>query len=284
MDRKKLPVSPFDYQNFRLFLVDLTVRWKKDNRRWNFAAFSRETGFSSPNYLKQIIEGKRNLAKSAAEKITAYFGFNRKETSYFYALVDFNQAKTDTEKESAFLRMQQFQKISSEKKNALDFHRFYSEWYNPVIRELVLVEGFTPDPQWVSERVMPKISEQEADRALKFLVGSGQLTQDESGRVVQTDPVNTTGEEIASLAVANYHRSMMNLAAESLERLPADQRNISSLTMALSRPVYEKIVEEIYQFQDRIIQMASSDSSAEGVYQLNFQLFPTTQIQSGGKK
>jgi len=282
MDRKKLPITPFDYQNYRQFLVDLTDRWKQEYRRWNFAVFSREVEFSSPNYLKQIIEGKRNLTKNAAEKIVSYFGFNRGESAYFFALVDFNQAKTDAEKESSFLRMQQFQKRSVHKKMALDYHRFYSEWYNPVIRELVQVEGFEPKPAWISERIIPKISEQDADRALQFLINSGQLIQNESGEIVQTDSVQSTGSEIASLAVANYHRSMMSLASESLERLPADLRNISSLTMALSRTVYDKIVEEIYLFQDRIIQMAMNDSSAEGVYQLNFQLFPTTKIFSGG--
>lgn len=283
MSLKQLTVPPFDYSDYRVFLSDLTAQWKSDHRRWSYAVFSREVGYAAPNYLKQIVEGKRSLSRKAAIKIIEYFSFNKQEGDFFLALVDFNQAKNDRMRDGAFRRMQSCQKISDEKKKAVDLHRFYTEWHNPVIREMVQIPAFKEDPEWIGKALSPTIPEHEAERAVRFLKSSGHVIERE-GKLEQAEPVNSTGPEIASLAVANYHRAMMDLAKESLDRLPAEKRNLSSLTMALSKETYEKIVTEIYTFQDRIIEMAVNDSTPDEVFQLNFQLFPTTEINAGDEQ
>ncbi len=282
MNQKQLPVHPFEYSDYRTFLADLTAQWKRDNRRWSYAEFSRGVGFAAPNYLKQIIENKRNLSRKAAAKVVAYFPFNNQETCYFLALVDFNQAENHQIREEAFQRMQQCQKATDEKKKAVDMHRFYSEWHNPVIREMANVKGFCADASWISENISPKIPEYEAERALRFLKSAGHLIENDEGEFEQAEPVNSTGPEIASLAVANYHREMMGLAEQSLDRLPASKRNLSSLTMALSHETYKNVIDEIYRFQDKIIEMAVNDSTPDEVFQLNFQLFPTTEVTEKG--
>lgn len=278
MRQNQLPVPPFDYSDYRVFLSDLIAQWKRDHRRWSYALFSRSVGFAAPNYLKQIIEGKRNLSSKAADKIVNYFSFNSSESSFFKALVNFNQADNDRSRDIALTEMQKFQITDKETQDGVDLHRFYSEWHNPVIREMANIEGFRSDAAWIGASLSPAIPANEAERALRFLKSSGHLVKDESGELIQAEPVNSTGPEIASLAVANYHREMMDLAKESLDRLPSEKRNLSSLTMALSNETYEKIVSEIYQFQDKIIKMAVEDSSPDEVFQLNFQLFPTTEI------
>ncbi len=278
MSSKQLPISPFEYDDYRLFLADLTAEWKRNHRRWNYAEFSRSVGFASTNYLKTIIAGKRNLTVSAIAKTVEYFEFNQQETRFFTALVQFNQAKSDSAREEAFREMQKNQKMTKEREGAVNTHRFYSNWYNPVIREMVTIPDFVAEPKWISENISPKIPEREAERALAFLKTSGNIVESENETLVQAEPVSSTGNEIASLAVANYHREMMRLATESLDRLPSEKRNLSSLTMAVSKETYALIVEKIYAFQDEIISMVTNDSAPEEVCQLNFQLFPTTAI------
>ncbi len=278
-------LSPFEYSDFRVFLSDLIVLWKKEHRRWSYAVFSRDVGFASPNYLKQIVDGKRDLSSKASDKIVKYFGFNKQEGPFFKSLVNFTQAYSDYDKESAFIEMQNCLESSNRSSGAADYHRFYSEWHNPVIRELAATSSFSEDPEWIGKRLSPNISKKEAERALRFLQNSGQLTYNSDGQLEQADPVNRTGGEVASLAVANYHREMLTLAKDTLDTLSAEKRNISSLTMALSHETYKNIVDEIYKFQDKVIKMAVGDTSPEEVFQLNFQLFPTTDIDfEGGRE
>ena len=55
-----------DYMDFRLFLADF-YNHKKDStknllRPYSYGIFSAAADIKSPNYLKMIIEGKRNLS------------------------------------------------------------------------------------------------------------------------------------------------------------------------------------------------------------------------------
>jgi plasmid maintenance system antidote protein VapI len=44
-----------------------------------YRKFSEEADFPATNFLKAVIDGKRNLTSETIKKITAYFDFNKKE-------------------------------------------------------------------------------------------------------------------------------------------------------------------------------------------------------------
>lgn len=281
MAQKRLPVDIYKYSDYRLFLLDLFNEWGKTEYRWSYGKFSKDAGFAVSNYLKLVIDGKKNLGKTGIEKIVDYFNFNKNETHFFKSLVDFNQAKTDIERDNFFKKIKSYPEYSKHHKDSKNLHKFYSKWYNPVIRELVDVEGFKEDPNWIAKHLFPKITEAEAERSLRFLIESGQLKHNENGALIQNNPLMSTGEKVESMSVSKYHYEMIQKAKESLEKCTQEERNISSLTMAVSSKVYKNIVKEIYDFQDKIIKMVTSDEnvSPDDVCQLNFQLFPVTKVE-----
>lgn len=286
MAQKKLPVNIYKYTDYRLFLEDLFNAWGKLIYKWSYGKFSKEAGFAVSNYLKLIISGKKNLGKTGIEKIVRYFQFNKGESLFFKSLVGFCQAKNDFEKDKFYKEIKSHYEYSKYNKRSRDIHRFYSKWYNPVIRELVDVENFQNDPKWISQKLFPKISETEAERSLRFLLESGQLTTDNKGRIKQSESIMSTGESVASLSVTNYHQEMIKKAKESLKNCSQDERNISSLTMAVTSEVYKKIVKEIYSFQGEIIKLVTSEENKlpEEVCQLNFQLFPVTKRKNDKRR
>lgn len=282
MPQKKLPIDVYKYSNYRKFLFDLFNEWGKSTYKWSYGKFSKEAGFAVSNYLKLVIDGKKNLGDTGINKITNYFKFNKNEITFFKNLVCFNQAKDENERDEYYHRIKINPHYSKYHKDEKDLHRFYSKWYNPVIRELIEVNNFKSDPKWISQSLFPKISEVEAERAFKFLLKSGQIKEDSEGRYTQNETVSSTGEEVASLSVAKYHQEMIQKAKESLENFTQEERNISSLTMAVSPEIYKKITNEIYKFQDKIIDLVTSEENVnqEEVCQLNFQLFPVTKVKN----
>jgi hypothetical protein len=54
--------------------------------------------------------------------------------------------------------------------------------------------------------------------------------------------------------------------------------------MGISRPVYNKICDEILQFQNRIAEIVSADNDADKVYQLNFHMFPMSKSDKERKE
>jgi uncharacterized protein (TIGR02147 family) len=69
---------------------------------------------------------------------------------------------------------------------------------------------------------------------------------------------------------------MSVLAAEAIERIPKEQRDISTLTLSTSAACLEAIRERLSEVRQEIMEMVKMDGNAEEVYQLNFQVFPLT--------
>ena len=64
----KLP-SLGDYSDYRKYLNDY-YRFKKANdRNYTYSIFSARADIRSPNYLKLVVEGKRNLSLLMSKKL-----------------------------------------------------------------------------------------------------------------------------------------------------------------------------------------------------------------------
>lgn len=64
--KKGSPVEVYGYLDYRAFLADLYTA--KKARGFSYRSFSRRAGLSSPNYLKLVIDGQRNLSAKMAER------------------------------------------------------------------------------------------------------------------------------------------------------------------------------------------------------------------------
>jgi uncharacterized protein (TIGR02147 family) len=267
-------VVVFEYDNYRDYLRDLYGFYKKTKPQFSYRYFSQKAGFRSPNFLKLVIEGKRNLSPESIERFTSALKLNKKETEFFRILVHLNQARTIGEKKLYAEQLMQSRTFRYIHPLRQDQYRYYAEWYNIPIRELATLPEFSEDPGWIARSLLPPISPQQAQKALDLLLQLGLLERDESGRLVQADAFISTGDEVTSTSVANYHREMIQKGSEALDRFPGPDRDISSVTMALSEEVFQEIKALIQKFRKELLAIADQDQRPEGVYQINFQLFP----------
>ena len=278
MRKKELKkIKVFEYDNYRTYLRDLYEYLKKNTPEFSFRYFSQTAGFRSPNFLQLVIEGKRNLSADSIEKFIRALKLNKKEADHFRILVHLNQAKTIDEKKfyaDQLMRTRSFKHIHPLKQNQYDY---YSQWYNIPIRELVAHQEFSEDPAWIAKNLNPPISPQQAKKALELLLELDLIKRDESGRLVQTDTVVSTGDEVTSTSVANYHHEMIKKGSEAIDRFPSKERDISSVTMAVSEKGFNEIKSIIQRFRKEIIAVANQEQDPEAVCQVNIQLFPLTR-------
>jgi uncharacterized protein (TIGR02147 family) len=71
---------------------------------------------------------------------------------------------------------------------------------------------------------------------------------------------------------------MAELAVDALNKESADGRNITGLTLGITRENYDRIVAELAECRRRIVAIASETAQTDEVYRLNMQLFPLTNI------
>jgi uncharacterized protein (TIGR02147 family) len=279
--QKEAPPGVYAYLDYRAFLRDYYAAKKAASRAFSYRAFSKRAGVSSPNYLKLVIEGKRSLSPKMAERFAHACGLDADASRYFVHLVGFNQAKTSSERAQYYDKLAGFQSYRQAHKLEIAHAAYYSDWYMPAIRELAASRLFREDPEWIADQLVPKITPLQARRALEVLCDLELLVRDGSGRLKQADALLSTGPETRGLHIAAFHRAMMQRAIESIDIVPAAERDISSLTLCLGRGGLKTLKERLQRFRRELLELSALEGDPEQVVQVNFQLFP---LSRGGKR
>src|SRR3989338_3997524 len=194
----------FNYLNYRHYLRDF-YREQKEKRgsRFSFRSFVRQAGLSSPNFLKLVMDGQRNLGPDGVRGFIKALKLNKEEASFFANLVGFNQSKDDGERNEWYRRLSTSRKYREIRPIEKDQFVYYSRWYYAAVRELVLLPDFKEDPEWIAKKLFPPITPREASHALELLLELGFVKRYTNGRLVQSERNVSTAREVASLAIAN---------------------------------------------------------------------------------
>jgi uncharacterized protein (TIGR02147 family) len=281
---KEMVKSIFEYDNYREFLKDVYLSLKATDKKFSFRYFSKAAGFKAGNVLKFAMDGKRNIAPQSIEKFAKALKLNKEESLFFRHLVLFNQAKAIDQRQlhlKEMLRCRAFKKVYP--LSASQFN-YYQHWYYISIRELIGLEGFREDYDWISKTLEPAITPQAAKRAVDDLIELGLIQRKSDGRLYQVDTDITTGNEVTSQALANYHREMIKKGAESIERFRREMRDVSAVTVAVSPESIKTIKEMVQRFRKEIVEFSLKTGHPSIIYQVNFQIFPITRIVETEKK
>lgn len=268
----------YRYLDYRALLRDYYAERKQHGRGFSYRAFSRRAGLHSPNHLKRVIEGERNLSPEVAQRFADACGFAGKDALYFCELVAFNQARTTKERQARYEALSSYRGFRRAQKLDVAHAAYHSHWYVPAIRELAAARGFRADPEWLAKRMLPAITREQAERALHVLFELGLLVRDADGRTVQAEAVVSTGEETSGVHIVNYHRSMMQHAVEAIDRVPRAERDISALTLCVSPQGLARLKQRIQEFRRELVGIEGADGRGETVVQINIQLYPLTQV------
>lgn len=274
----------FDYLDYRSYLRDMFAYRKAKIRHYSYRYFSRKSGFKSPNFLKLVTSGQRNLGADSISKIAKGFALKKQEAEYLTCLVRMNQAATHADKNRYYRKMMSIKGYRSIRRIEAAAYDYFSTWYYPVIREIVMSGTRDQGPAEIADRLRPPITAKEAEKALVFLLELGLIERDPDGRWSDTGRNLTTGAEVRSWVIANYHREMMRLAAESIERFPAAQRDITALVLSIRSDRMAEIKETTARFRKALLEIASEDPDPDRVIQVNIQIFPLTDPKQGNDR
>jgi uncharacterized protein (TIGR02147 family) len=273
--RQRSPVDVFRYSDYRRFLADFYQGQKRHGL--SYRSFARRAGLGAPNYLKLVIDGQRNLMPEMAERFGRACGLQNAALEYFCELVRFCQASGTTEKAHYHQRLLSFRRYRDAHRLEAAQSEYHSSWYLPAIRELVTCADFEEDPKWIAKKLSPALTMTEAKQAVATLLRLGLLVRDENARLRQSCPLVTTGPETKGVHVASYHAEMMKRAVASMDLIPATERDISSITVAVGPEGLTRLKQRVQAFRKELLELAEAEGACSQVVQLNFQLFPLTR-------
>ncbi|MCB9496102.1 MAG: TIGR02147 family protein [Fibrobacteria bacterium] len=268
------PPVVFAFLDHREFLRRW-YEWKKSSSRgFSYRSFARKAGFSSMSFLRDVIEGRRNISDDSVEKFLSAIGLVEDAALYFRELVRYNR-ETDLDKRTQWFRklllLQARREFSPVRENQV---KYYSDWLNVVVREAASLERFQGDATKIAQAIRPRVPAVEVSDALDLLVRIEMLEKTADGGYRPLTPRIVPGD-IDPAMVRNIKRQMLLHALDRLDAPLDPDTHISSVTLTVSQARLARLQESIRQFRlDLLADTASDEGSLEQVVQVNFQVLP----------
>jgi uncharacterized protein (TIGR02147 family) len=274
-------VSVYDFLDYRAYLRAYYEAAKRQRPSFSFRLFSKLAGLRSPNFLKLVIDGDRNLGAESIGRFAEALGLGAADAEFFADLVALDQAPTLAEKNRAFENIAASRRFRMARRISGELFAYLSHWYNPVVRELAARSDFLEEPRWIAAQLRPNISVSEAAEALRLLMSLELLVKNpDTGRIERGEPTLTTEHEVSALGAAAFHRQMLERAAQAIETVPREQRALSALTVCISPDTVLEVKQRIHQFRESLTELCDADQNGTVVYQLNVQWFPLSSEKS----
>lgn len=274
-------IRPSSFLDYRLYFSALYEAARREAQakgtKWSWRDFAVLLGFQPTNVMHQIVRGHRPLTPKAAAGIVAELGLKGIEKRFLMTLVEHAGTKSASVRDELFQRLVDLKDQTLPESLDRDTLSYFSEWYHPVIRELVASTDFQADPAWIASKLTPRIRIEQARESLALLERLGLIATGEDGRFVQTQSRVGTGPRVKGMALASFHKQMIELGKESLTRVDAKRRDVSAVTVCVSEETAQRLKRLIHAFQTQILDEAERSGAGDQVVQLNIQLFPFTE-------
>ena len=273
------------YTDYRIYLKDF-FEFKKRTlssriRAYSYAAFSAAADIKSPNYLKLIIDGQRNLSEDMIKKFSKALQHSKEELLEFRALVRYGQAQDPLERNRCLRALADLRvkhKIKNGKIDA-DIWDAVPSWVGWVIKALVDQKNISFKEEDLRATMKGRASTDEIRKTLAKLVDSGEIVKDYANNTYVKGHSTANYSEIPVELVRKLQAELIYLGLESLAQDAPSEREFGAFTMALTEKEFEEMKFEIRQLRRNWYNkfgLARETSKGDRVFQLNVQLFPVS--------
>lgn len=263
-----------NYECYRDLLNEELERRKQINAAYSLRAFARDLGISAPR-LSQVLSKKQGLSVEAAKEIAQKIKLAPKEMEWFCSSAGALHARNFK------LRKDFKERIHEHKRNAkafteiqLEYFKVISDWYHFAILELTHLKNFQNDARWIAEVL--GITTAEAKAAIVRMKGLS-LLKEEDGKLTDVFTNLSTGNDVPSNSVKNFHLQLMKLAMNAVYEQDLEQREISSNVISINRKDLPLFKERLRKFRKEFNQGTAHAKSKDAVYCLNQQFFELTR-------
>lgn len=275
------------YTDFRLYLHDY-FEFKKNTestvlRPYTYSVFSASADIKSPNYLKLVIEGQRNLSEQMVLKFAKAMKFNKLQTEEFGLLVEYGQ-ETDPQKRAQALRRLADYRFKHQVKNGVvtsKTHELLPNWLTWLLYHLTDQAGVDFKPEKIRELIRTQTNIEEIRRSIHRLLEAGLLTRNvDDGTIHKGKDLIDDHKDVPPAVIKKLQTELMYLGMESLFLDSPTDREFGALTVSLTEEEFNRFKFELRQLRkkwQKDIAVNRAGAKGQRVYQLNVQLFPITE-------
>lgn len=267
------------FGDYRAFLIAHAQEKKRSNRRWTMGAWAKRMGLKTTSSLTKVVNGQRNPGPDITNKFIEYFSFSAEEADYFRDLVQLHKVKRDPRLSVVLMEKLQSQTGSNDFV-FLDAQTFavISDWYCYAIREMVQLDQFFEDSDWISRRLRFKVAPRQVRNAIKNLLAVGLLKRNAKGQLELHETRIDTTPDVAGEAVKRYHEQSLENAKLAVRTVEIHKREMTCTTFVTDSRLMPEAKAEIRKFRAKFAKLFERPKG-DSVYQLHLSYFPLTRFQ-----
>ncbi|SMF00316.1 TIGR02147 family protein [Pseudobacteriovorax antillogorgiicola] len=277
-------LKPSSFLDYKVFLSSLFSTMKGLDTGYSYYQFAEDMGFARTNIMYQYMAGQRKMSSKAAEQISKHLQLKGSEKKYFQLLAEYCNTSSTRKRDDLFKALLEIKQSKLEDTYDKDILTYLSEWYHPVIRELIGLESTPNKPADLADMIQPRVRPEQVKKSIDLLKRIGLVEEDETGMLTQTSKNIATGHRIRGMAIKSYHQAMIERAKDSLSTVKGSERNISAMTIAIDEKNYELVRSLIHEFNEKVFSLSQDIESQDRIYQFNVQFFPFVTPQDKGTK
>lgn len=268
----------FEATDYRPWLRDALRSLRRKHPARNARALAKHLGVD-PAHLSRVFSGKRHLSVRHVPSVASFLGLGASDQRYLESLVRRCTAPTTREANRYFLEMQG---LRGDLHRTLedDAHAYFSSWLHPAMRTLLSLVEFR-GLGWIrlANLFRPKVEPDDAQGSVELLQRLGLVAPDARGILRPADGTLSSGEDWVGGAVHEFQRQTLALAADLLDEIPREERDVSTLTLPASKARIGELRDRIRRFRQETMAWARDLPEEDCVVQLNIQLFPVADTR-----
>jgi uncharacterized protein (TIGR02147 family) len=249
-------------------------RRRTKNPRYSLRMLAQKLDMPSGR-LSEILAGKRRITPTLGRKIAIRLEFPPEKIQKFIATIENERAAKNFGKKTPNSTDESFRQLSVDSFYAL------AGWEHFALLNLMKTDDFKADVEWISNRL--GLTPVEVRAAIERLERLEFIERTDTGFVRKVGRLTTT-HDLESVALKASHRQSLEQAIESLETVPVELRDITSITMAIDRERIPQTKAIIKKFRRELSDFLESGSKTTEVYNLNIQLVPVTKVQYSSRE
>lgn len=274
------------YTDYRVYLKDefayRQYQTRTQRRPYSYTDFSAAADIKSPNYLKTIIEGQRNLSPEMIKKFARALKLDKQEFKEFEALVFYGQEKDPLQRNSYLKNLSEIRAHKALEAGEIEKSVWdkVPNWISWVLYAMVDQEHVRFDPKHLKELLRHKATPAELEAALNRLKDNGDIKLSETGEAHKTGLMMNEAQKIPPALVRKLQAELIYLGLESLYKDEPTEREISGFTLAMTPQEFQWVRHELRKVRKDLqskLMMEREKAPGERVYQVNVQMFPLTE-------
>lgn len=244
------------------------------NPRYSLRAYARDLGLQ-PGKLSEILRARCGLSGSLAGILADRLKLSAHEKRHFVAMVESEHARSPLRRQQAREELKTLEAQHGFSRLEMESFRVISDWQHFAIHELFLTNDFPGTIAAVAQKL--KLTEEQATDAMERLAMIGLLKKDSAGLWSREEVSLDISKGPPSREIRRHHRQLLEKAMESLEIATVEERDFSSLTLAVPENVLPKVRDMIKEFTRRLNREVEEAGQKDRVYCLSVNFFPLDQ-------